>query len=253
MFDDDDIALPLKLELQLKRFLQNPELGLIHTRSIDFNDVNGQVIRVHDLSPIDSNKLDFQMLMRGCFIHGPTVVFRKSCLEQLGGWDEELVRAQDYDFWLRLANLNSIEYIPVPTVRYRVHAGSRGSAADPVSYDQLVSKTAEYEQIIFRKLYQSIPINEMYRETFESDNVTLMLEAFIDRAVILAARGLLQEAKQDLLIVRKNSQSFGNPCFSGAAIQNIHNLAQTAVQNNWDDHELVSSVFELVNMVTSKD
>lgn len=252
VFDDDDIALPLKLELQLKRFQASPELGMIHTRSINFNDNNGQVVNLHDLSPVKA-ELDFKLLMRGCFVHGPTVVFRKSCLDQLGGWDTQLTRAQDYDFWLRLANLYKIEYLPVPTVRYRMHVGSRGSANDPVEYSKLASSTAKYEQIIFRKLYQTIPINEMYREAFENDNITLMLEALIERALVYAARGLLGEAKQDIMIVQANVTSFGNPCFSGQAIQNIHTLASTAVQNNWEDNDLVSSIYSLVNMITLKD
>ncbi|WP_068783797.1 glycosyltransferase [Paenibacillus phocaensis] len=252
VFDDDDIALPLKLELQLKRFVANPDLGMVHSRSVDFNDINGQVIRVHDLSPIN-NKLDFRLLMRGCFVHGPTVIFRKSCLDQLGGWDPQLVRAQDYDFWLRMALVFEMEYLPVPTVRYRVHTGHRGSANEPVTFNELVSKTAKYEQVIFKKLYQNVPINEMYKEIFQSDNVTLMLEAFIERALVYAARGLLEEAKQDLVIAKNNAFGFGNPCFSMEAIQNIHKLGQAAVQGNWSDQELVSSIHGLVQLITSKE
>lgn len=252
VFDDDDIALPRKLELQLKRFEINPELGMVHTRSIDFNDADGQIIRVHDLSPFNQ-ALDFKVLMRGCFVHGPTVLFKKDCLEKLEGWDTELVRAQDYDFWLRMARYYEMEYFPVPTVRYRVHSGDRGSADNPVSYNEMYSKTINYEQLIFRKLYCSIPIQEMYKGNFESENITLMLEAFIERATVYSARGLLLEAKQDLTIVKTNALSFGNPCFSGEAIQNIHKLAQAATQNNWEDHELVSSIFELINLVTQKD
>lgn len=252
VFDDDDIALPLKLELQLKRFQVSPELGMVHTRSINFNDTNGQVVSIHDLSPVRVD-LDFKLLMRGCFVHGPTVLFRRSCLDQLIGWDTQLTRAQDYDFWLRLANLYKIDYLPVPTVLYRMHAASRGSANDPVEYSKLDSATAKYEQIIFRKLYQTIPINEMYREVFEADNITLMLEALLERAFVYAARGLLGEAKQDLMIVQANAASFGYPCFSGEAIQNIHKLAGAAVQNNWGDHDLVSSIYSLLDMITQKD
>lgn len=252
VFDDDDIALPLKLELQLKKFHMNPEIDMLHTRSINFNDVNGQVVGVHDLTPYQGT-LDFKMLMRGCFVHGPTVVFRRRCLEKLEGWDPQLTRAQDYDFWLRLTLNYKAEYLSAPTVRYRIHTSTRGSAADPVSFNEIVSKTAKYEQLIFRKLYRTIPINEMYPDAFKSENVTLMLEAFIERAKVYAARGLIDEVKRDLAIVIDNTKSFGNPCFSGEAIQNIHELGQAAVQGNWEDHEVISSIFEMVKLVTTKD
>ncbi|MBU5670961.1 glycosyltransferase [Paenibacillus brevis] len=252
VFDDDDIALPLKLELQLKRFHTNPELDMIHTNSIDFNTADGQVVRVHDPSPF-AEQLDFKMLMRGCFVHGPTVLFRRGCLEKLEGWDNELVRAQDYDFWLRMARSYRMDYLPVPTVRYRIHSGERGSAENRVSFNEIYSKTLNYERLIFRKLYYSIPIQEIYKENFENENITLMLEAFIERALVYSARGLLQEAKQDLVIAKNNALSFGNPNFGRETIENIQKLAQLATQNNWDDHELVSSIFELIQLINQID
>ncbi|KZS45794.1 hypothetical protein AWU65_07660 [Paenibacillus glucanolyticus] len=251
VFDDDDVALPLKLEVQLKRFQLNPKLGMVHTRSIDFNDLTGEVIRIHDLSPVKSS-LNMKMLMRGCFVHGPTVLFKKSCLVELEGWDTQLIRAQDYDFWLRLARHYDMEYLPAPTVRYRVHTGDRGSLDAPVSYNEIVTKTAKYEQIIFSNLYSTVPINMIYKDEFDSDNITLMIEAFIERATVYAARGLLHEAKLDMKIARDNSIGYGYPCFSAEAIQNIHKLAGAAVNNNWEDHELVSSIYELVNMITGR-
>ncbi|WP_145039261.1 glycosyltransferase [Paenibacillus sp. Y412MC10] len=252
VFDDDDIALPMKLELQLKRFSLNPKLGLVHTRSINFLSDTGEINSLQDLSPFRGN-LDFKLLFKGCFIHGPTVLFKRECVEQIGGWDETLIRAQDYDFWLRIARHYEMEYLPVPTVKYRLHTGSRGSADKPVAYTDVVSATNDYEQLIFKKLYGTIAINEIYPDAFASVDVVQMLEAFLDRAVVYARKNLLHEVKLDIGIVYDNTVSFGNPCFSSSGIQNIHQLANLAVNNNWVDQDLVRSVLELLNLVTSKD
>ncbi|MEK4981468.1 glycosyltransferase [Bacillus sp. FSL K6-6540] len=251
VFDDDDIALPLKLELQLKRFQLNPNLGMVHTRSINFNDATHEIVGIHDLSPI-KNKLNLKLLMRGCYVHGPTVLFKKSCLDQLKGWDTNLIRAQDYDFWLRLIYYYAAEYLPVPTVKYRLHSGSRGSKDEPVQFNEILSKTADYEKLIFKNLYHKFEIQDLYKDEFKSGNVTLMIEALIERATVYAARDLLDEVKHDMKVAKENSDLYGNPCFSGEAIQNIHQLAKTAVERKWDDHELVSIVYSFVNMITVK-
>ncbi|PYY29581.1 glycosyltransferase [Paenibacillus illinoisensis] len=252
VFDDDDIALPLKLELQLKRFALNPKLGLVHTRSINFINGTGEINGLHDLSPYNG-VLDYKLLIKGCFIHGPTAVFKRECLNEVVGWDEELIRAQDFDFWLRIAKHYEMEYLPVPTVKYRLHTGSRGSADNPVAYNEIVSATNDYEKLIYSKLYRTVQINEIYPMEFSSDEVAPMLEAFLDRAVIFAKKGLLNEVNLDVSIVRDNSISYGNPCFSAMGIRNIHNLANIAVKGNWSDQELVNNVLELLKMVTTKD
>ena len=252
VFDDDDIALPLKIELQLKRFVLNPKLGLIHTRSINFSDENGEVQLVHDLSS-SKGKLDFARLVAGCFIHGPTVLFRKECLDAVGGWDEELIRAQDYDFWLRVAFNYEMEYLPVPTVRYRLHQGLRGSSQRSVQNDRINVETFNYEQKILSKLYREVEINEIYPDAFATDNITPMLEAFIQRAVVFAHRNLLDEVKQDLRIVRDNSMSIGKPCFSATAISNIKILAKMSVDHKWSDQELANTTLELLKLIYIRD
>ncbi|MFE4573235.1 glycosyltransferase [Paenibacillus chitinolyticus] len=252
VFDDDDIALPLKLELQLKRFILNPSLGMVHTRSINFSNDMDQVIGIHDLSPLQV-KLDFRTLVRGCFVHGPTVIFKRECLNLVEGWDTELVRAQDYDFWLRVARFYEMEYLPVPTVKYRVHQGQRGSELNPVAFEEILPQTIKYEQIILRKLYRTVQINEIYKEAFQTDNVALMLETFIERASAYADRGLLNEVKSDIKIAYDNAVGYGYPCFSMSAIQNIHKLANVAVEQKWNDKELLTDILGLVKIVSKGD
>ncbi|MCR8844813.1 glycosyltransferase [Paenibacillus sp. SC116] len=252
VFDDDDIALPLKLELQLKRFELNPNLGMVHTRGISFNGATHQVDLVHDLSPL-SEQLDFKQLVRGCFIHGPTVIFKRECLRVIGEWDVELIRAQDYDYWLRLARYFEMEYLPVPTVRYRTHNGVRGSEQSPVTYNDIIAKTNDYEQIIFKKLYRTVQISEIYKDVFKSDNVVLMLEAFIERALVYAGKSLTDEIKLDIKIVRENAHNLGNPCFSQEAIQNIEALANIVFEKGWTDKELLTELLGVVNIISLKD
>lgn len=252
VFDDDDVALPLKLELQLKQFMINPQLGMVHTRAIDFIDKSREITLVHDLSAFQGN-LDYKQLLKVNFVHGPTVLFKKKCLDQLKGWDPELVRAQDYDFWLRLAKNYTTAYLSVPTVRYRLHDKLRGSSEVPVQYNQIRQTSMKYEQMIFKKIYRTVPINEIYSEAFESNNVTRMLEALIERAVVFARRGLIDEPKLDIKIVRDNTIEYGNPCFSAATISQIQELCNIVFENKWEDSEFLNNLNDIVKVITIRD
>jgi hypothetical protein len=50
----------------------------------------------------------------------PTVLIRRRFLEALGGYDESLRRAQDFDLWLRGRDRFGYANLQEPLVRYRV-------------------------------------------------------------------------------------------------------------------------------------
>ena len=54
--------------------------------------------------------------------HGAGVLFRKSALLEVGGYDESLPNAEDYDLILRLMKNGSKGfYLPIPLYRYYIH------------------------------------------------------------------------------------------------------------------------------------
>ena len=65
----------------------------------------------------------FDRLIEGNFIVAPTVMARRTALEEAGGYDESLFY-EDYDMWLRLADRYEFRYLPGSLVNYRVLAFS---------------------------------------------------------------------------------------------------------------------------------
>jgi GT2 family glycosyltransferase len=55
---------------------------------------------------------------------GSAVVVRRSLLQQTGGFDERLSFAEDWDLWLRLAELSQVDFVPEPLVAIRLHDAS---------------------------------------------------------------------------------------------------------------------------------
>lgn len=63
---------------------------------------------------------------QGCFVCQPTAFFRRDAFLGLGGLDETLRTAFDFDLWLRMfkAHPGGIGFVPAVQARSRLHAGS---------------------------------------------------------------------------------------------------------------------------------
>lgn len=62
-----------------------------------------------------------EMLEKNC-IHGGTTLYRKKALLEIGGWNEALWTAEEYDLHLRLLkNGYKLGYVPKVVYHYRIH------------------------------------------------------------------------------------------------------------------------------------
>jgi hypothetical protein len=61
----------------------------------------------------------FERLVSDCFIFTPTVVLRRECLLDVGGFNEALGVSEGLNLWLKIASRWAIAFIPeVLAVRY---------------------------------------------------------------------------------------------------------------------------------------
>lgn len=114
--DDDDIALPNRLEKQLSYLKSHPDIDILGT-SVTEIKLSGEVSRQRN---VPTEPEDIARLIWACPILHPTVMFRRSKILEIGNYNPKLRRRQDYDLWfravaagLRFANLNT------PLVQYR--------------------------------------------------------------------------------------------------------------------------------------
>jgi len=117
--DADDIWLPTKLEKQMEYFERHPDVAMVFTENNYFDDSG----------TIDySFKLDKRILMKGnvpanIFLYSgvatPTVIVRKTVLDEVGYFDEELSIAEDDNLWIRIASKHEIGLIDEILVKVR--------------------------------------------------------------------------------------------------------------------------------------
>jgi glycosyltransferase involved in cell wall biosynthesis len=133
--DDDDVRLPGSLDKQLARLDSEPEAGMIYGKAF-YGDENGEA--THDSYPEHCPEGDlFWELMRWNFIPCPTVVLRRACLTRIGLLDDDIPGIEDWDLWIRIAELYPVISTAEPVAVWR--------RSNPSS-DQFTSRGEELHQ-----------------------------------------------------------------------------------------------------------
>lgn len=98
--DADDRILPGKLAAQLAAFDAQPHLGLIYT-GVRYIDAAGQALPQRGWAQYEGDLLP--RLLLGNVIHPVQALVRRAPVQEVGGFDETLTSAEDWDLWLRLS------------------------------------------------------------------------------------------------------------------------------------------------------
>ena len=120
----DDRWLPEKLARQVAALAAAPDAGLCYTIA-RFVDADDRPLPLRQPPRAIEGNL-FSALMRGNLIIIASVVARRRCLDEVGGFDETLpvYGCEDWDVWLRIARRHPVAVVDDELTLYRVHAGN---------------------------------------------------------------------------------------------------------------------------------
>ena len=122
--DADDRALPERLDRQVRYLAGHPSVGLLGSWAHEIDE--GGKWRGRLRPPTQPEELA-SVLMRGNpFVHS-AVMFRTELARRLGGFRPAFRAAEDYDLWLRLAEVAQVANLPEPLVEYRWHGDNVSS------------------------------------------------------------------------------------------------------------------------------
>ncbi|MEH1967921.1 glycosyltransferase [Nostoc sp.] len=123
--DADDLWTPDKLQSQLKALQENVTAKVAYSWT-DYIDINGQYLLSGQRIKLNGNAYE-NLLLNNFLENGSNPLICRKSLITLGGFDESLNAAQDWDMWLRLAS--KFDFICVPSVQilYRISANSVSS------------------------------------------------------------------------------------------------------------------------------
>jgi GT2 family glycosyltransferase len=119
--DSDDLAYPNRFQLQLERFLADPDLLLLGS-AVDKIDEAGRIVGSIRY-PGEPDELQQELRRRNVFVHS-SVMMRHSAVQRVGGYRGFFLAAEDYDLWLRIAEQGKVANLPDRLGGHRVHAAS---------------------------------------------------------------------------------------------------------------------------------
>jgi glycosyltransferase involved in cell wall biosynthesis len=138
--DADDISLPRRLEIQAEFLDKNPDCALVGCAYYKM-DENGELCSLVEVLSKDSDIRE-GLKKQNWFGHG-CIMMRKDAVQAVGGYDEKYKFAQDYDLWLKIAEVYKVANIEEPLYCWR-------------STPSGISKDKEAEQ----KYYANLAVSE---------------------------------------------------------------------------------------------
>lgn len=114
--DDDDVSFPHRLQIQYDFMQKNRDIGVCGAHIQIYE--TGQ----HVLYYTKNDILRAYLLFNCCVAH-PVVMYRRDVVLRVGGYNESMSQAEDYELWAKLLLEGSIRFANVPEIllRYRTY------------------------------------------------------------------------------------------------------------------------------------
>lgn len=139
----DDLLYSDKVKVQLD-FMKRNDFMFSFTNYLYINEKN-QILSPSVGSENLNKSILLEGLKRGCPINGSTTMIKRELFSSVGFFDESLIYAHDYDYWIRTFLTNDMGYLNQPLTLYRLHRGM-GSKRH--------SKRVQEETVIIKNRYK---------------------------------------------------------------------------------------------------
>jgi len=122
--DGDDLCLPERFEQQVAFMREHPEASVVSCRVLCIDAQGWPIGEAHDNTT--HQQLEDAMWGRGYggWLSHPGAMIRTSMVRQVGGYKLEYPHAEDFELWLRLAEVGTLNALPQVLLRYRKHTQS---------------------------------------------------------------------------------------------------------------------------------
>lgn len=115
----DDLLLPHAISTLVNALEMQPD-SLVAYGDFDLIDAAGR-----RTGGVQSPEYNYQRMVEELICPpGPGAIFRRSLFDQIGGWNEELRKIPDFDYWLRAGRIGDFVRVPKVLAQYRVHEES---------------------------------------------------------------------------------------------------------------------------------
>lgn len=120
--DDDDLFEPKKLEDQIG-ILSSTGADFVYSKSIEFTDDGGEWVG-NVAAPNNPEDFAVEHFLTNC-ARSSTILYRRKCVIEVGGYDESSIYNEDTDFLQKVAIRFCAVYSEYPSVRVLNHSGGK--------------------------------------------------------------------------------------------------------------------------------
>lgn len=214
VFDDDDIALPNALELHVQALTASPWADFTYSAFWFAKTGNKGGLDKLTFEPVAdiSKRPLFDALLDDCVLSVQGMLVKIECYRTVGGYDSDLKRAEDYEFFIRLSHVFEGVGIEEPTYLRRVHEGVRGSGSNSHDARDIQAHFLKYEALFFEKLFRDLPLSSYggfpcSDETDSNESAARIRRSHLKRASCMFRKGLWNNGLEDLRVLDKSDDA----------------------------------------------
>ncbi|MCY7273211.1 MAG: glycosyltransferase [Phormidesmis sp. CAN_BIN44] len=143
--DADDLWMPDKLQLQLEALQKNPEAGVAYSWTT-FVDAKGTVLYTQEPVFYEGNVYP-QLFVKNFILNGSNVLVRRQFVEAVGDFHTSLKYAEDWEFYIRLADLCTFGVVPKHQIIYLRSSQSATSNVGVMERDTIAHITKVFQTV----------------------------------------------------------------------------------------------------------
>jgi len=131
--EHDDVWEPEKNACQVQCFEEDEQLGMVYSPALLLEEGKLSKRNVVNLDNGGGVVTFADFFTRNRVLNCSTVMLKKSVLDDVGGFLEDLPLSFDYDLWLRIAAKYKIICLSKPLATYRIHSGNLSKDANDLA------------------------------------------------------------------------------------------------------------------------
>lgn len=178
--DSDDQLMPGTLQRYADLIKSSDRIDVLYGDLDIFNE-SGQ-IKLHRYEDYTQETSLLPRLIYGNCVPNPGTLVRKGLYEEFGGYDENLRRTHDFDFWCRIGSRAVFKHSGVVTCRWRWHDSNMSSGS--------VKIDTSYEATVIKRLVNTVGLAACFpqlKETYQAQTKTATFSAWLEVSKILEA------------------------------------------------------------------
>jgi glycosyltransferase involved in cell wall biosynthesis len=164
LLDADDLWMPCRLSESVKILEERPQAGLAYGQ-VTVIDMEGRPLRTFEGNPRHAEgRIAPYIYTREVTLPCPTMTFRRSCIDEVGYFDETMRATEDRDLWLRIALRHEVAFVPKMLASYRVSPNSMSNDSQRMFQSQLQFIRKHYGSEGCGRLPRRISLARTYKQ-----------------------------------------------------------------------------------------